>query len=602
MRNAVTTLFGPKLPVPVQGALQKMLLLDRIGEIYARAAEAGDARPFPVRLLSCLQVEPRVSPFDLSRIPTEGPVVAVANHPFGLIEGAILAATLSAVRPDVKIMANWLVSEFPQLRDLCIFVDPFGGSESIQANQKSLKQTLAWLKQGGLLVIFPAGEVAHLDLKQRQITDPPWSENVARIVRLTKSSVLPMYFSGANSALFQILGLVHPRVRTALLPHEFFNKRRTSIELRIGNPISPKKIAGFSDDSSLIRHMRHRTYLLGERSSSRQGTLPLLRRRTNQTALENVVPAVDSALLREEVNRLGPDPVMAESGELSVLLARSHQIPHCLREIGRLRELTFRRTGEGTGKSIDLDAFDAYYMHLFVWNEDQHEIVGAYRLGASDEIVSRFGKQGLYTNTLFAYKREFLHRISPALEMGRSFVRPEYQKSYAPLLLLWKGIGHFVVKNPRYQVLFGPVSISNEYNAASRQLIVSFLKTYTKFELARLVRARSPFRTKPVRAIEGIHEEMSSTAVWDIEELSALIADIESDQKGVPILLKQYLKLGGKLVAFNVDTHFADALDGLIVVDLTQTDPRILERYMGKEGALAFLRYRQASHTTRMPA
>ena len=198
--------------------------------------------------------------------------------------------------------------------------------------------------------------------------------------------------------------------------------------------------------------------------------------------------------------------------------------------------------------------------------------------------MKQHGKKGLYTNQLFDYKREFLERIQPALEMGRSFVRAEYQRSYAPLLLLWKGIGAYVTKNPKYKVLFGPVSISNEYNPTSRQLIVNFLQTYNEAsELTPLVRARSPFKHKPRRMIGAI-------ATWDIEELSTVIADMETDQKGVPILLRQYLKLGGKLVGFNVDAHFANALDGLIVVDLTQTDPRVLERYMGKTGAAAFLK------------
>ncbi|HME05437.1 MAG TPA: GNAT family N-acetyltransferase, partial [Bryobacteraceae bacterium] len=223
------------------------------------------------------------------------------------------------------------------------------------------------------------------------------------------------------------------------------------------------------------------------------------------------------------------------------------------------------------------------YFHLFIWNRDKSEIVGAYRLGLSDEIVRLHGKKGLYTNQLFAYKRGFLERIQPAIEMGRSFVRCEYQRSYAPLLLLWKGIGAFVVKNPKYKTLFGPVSISNEYNPTSQRLIVSFLKAYNQApELTSLVKARSPFKPKP--------RKLNGGAAWNIEELSTVVSDMETDQKGVPILLKQYLKLGGKLVGFNVDAQFANALDGLIVVDLTQTDPHVLERYMGKEGAAAFLK------------
>jgi putative hemolysin len=213
-------------------------------------------------------------------------------------------------------------------------------------------------------------------------------------------------------------------------------------------------------------------------------------------------------------------------------------------------------------------------------------VVGAYRLAASDEVLATSGVKGFYTSRLFAWKKPFLEQIQPALELGRSFVRSEYQRSYTPLLLLWQGIGQFLVRNPRYKVLFGPVSISTEYSSASRQLMVKFLSAYRNSpQLAPLVRARSPFRTRPLKAAE----ELVKTSTWDIEELSALVADIEVDHKGVPVLLRHYLKLGGELVAFNVDRNFANALDGLIVVDLRKTDARILERYMGKEGVAKFL-------------
>jgi putative hemolysin len=290
-------------------------------------------------------------------------------------------------------------------------------------------------------------------------------------------------------------------------------------------------------------------------------------------------------LIAAEVVKLDPGRTLVDAGEFSVLQARAAEIPNALHEIGRLREITFRACGEGTGKSIDLDLFDDHYWHLFVWNKTTREIVGAYRFGASGEILPRAGVKGFYTATLFHWKRDFLARIGPALELGRSFVRCEYQRNFAPLLLLWKGIGQFLVRNPQYKVLFGPVSISNEYTTASRQLIVLFLSTFRQSsDLAPLVRPRRPFRRRPSK----LARELVGATVADIEELSALIADVEMDRKGVPILLKQYLKLGGELVTFNVDPKFANALDGLIVVDLRKTDVRLLERYMGKEGAAAF--------------
>jgi putative hemolysin len=577
MRDALATLFGQKLPAPVEGAIEKLLRLDRLDRLW-KDVPGADNRLIADHPLAQLNVHIQVSERDLALIPRQGPVVAVANHPFGLIEGAILPSLFLSVRPDVKVMANHLLASMPETNGLCIYVDPYGGESAARANRKGLKDAIAWLKQSGLLAVFPAGEVSHLNLKERSITDPEWNHSVARLIRITGATVLPVYFMGANSALFQLLGCLHPRVRTALLPHEFFNKHDSTIEVRIGSPIAAAKIRAYQDDVALIRYLRHRTYLLQNREAPRQ---------FHAAAAEPPAACVLGELLAGEVAKLGPERTLVETEDFSVLLAKAREIPNVLHEIGRLREVTFRQVGEGTGKAIDLDRFDEHYWHLFVWNRRANEVAGAYRLGPSDEILARFGPKGFYTSQLFQWKRSFLDRISPALELGRSFVRPEYQKTYAPLLLLWKGIGQYLIRNPQYKLLFGPVSISNGYTAASRHLMVKFLSAYRQSpELTPLVKARNPFRQRPSK----LTDELIGATVWDVEELSALIADVEIDRKGVPVLLKQYLKLGGKLVAFHVDRRFADALDGLIVVDLRKTDARVLHRYMGKDGAAQFLR------------
>lgn len=583
MRGALATLLGQKLPAPVEGAIEKLLLLDKFDPFYEPAP--ADPRPFVERSLARLNVQPQVSERDLALIPKTGPVVAVANHPFGLIEGLILMALLKSARPDVKLLANHLLATVPGSEDLCIFVDPFGGERAARANHKGLKDAIAWLKQGRMLAVFPAGEVSHLSLKERAVIDPEWNRSVARLIRIAGAAVLPIYFRGANSALFQLLGFLHPRVRTALLPHEFFNKHNRSIEMRIGSPIPVAKVRSYQDDTALIRYLRHRTYLLENREAPRPPSV------VRQSGEAETVAGVWPSVLAAEVARLPAERTLVQTDEFSVLLARAHEIPHILREIGRLREVTFRQAGEGTGQAVDLDRFDHHYWHLFVWNRQASEVAGAYRMGPSDEILACMGPQGFYTNELFQWKKPFLDRISPALELGRSFVRPEYQKSYAPLLLLWKGIGQFLLRNPQYKLLFGPVSISNGYTAASRELMVKFLSAYRQSgELAPLVRARNPFRRRASSVSSRLADELIGTEQWDVEELSALIADVEIDRKGVPILLKQYLKLGGELVAFHVDRRFSDSLDGLIVVDLRKTDTRVLDRYMGKDGAARFLR------------
>jgi putative hemolysin len=309
------------------------------------------------------------------------------------------------------------------------------------------------------------------------------------------------------------------------------------------------------------------------------------------TAAADIVPAIGKALLKAEVEALPVDQLLAASGHFTVHSARAGQIPWCLQEIGRLRELTFRAAGEGTGKASDIDLFDTYYLHLFVWDAKAEAIVGAYRMGLADEILARYGKSGLYTQSLFKYGSRVLRTLNPAIELGRSFVRAEYQRNFAPLLLLWRGIGRFVARSPRYAVLFGPVSISNSYEPVSRRLIVDYLKANSvEAGLARDVKPRRPFHAgKPAD-----RDVADLCGLGDIEELSRAIERIEPDRKGVPILLKHYLKLGGRVLGFNTDDQFGDALDGLILVDLRTSDPRILARYMGEEGAAEFLAYHRA--------
>jgi putative hemolysin len=302
-----------------------------------------------------------------------------------------------------------------------------------------------------------------------------------------------------------------------------------------------------------------------------------------------IAPEVLPALIKGELAELSASERLLDCGRLQLYCVPASRIPWTLQELGRLREITFRAAGEGTGKSTDIDLYDAYYLHLFVWDSRHEVIVGAYRLGLTDEILARYGKRGLYTQSLFKYDRALLEALNPAIELGRSFVRVEYQRDFAPLLLLWRGIGQFIVRSPRYAVLFGAVSISNGYEQASRELIVRYLtNTRVEPELAQHVRPRRPFRgmtdTLPTAAeIRGLES---------IEDLSRMVADIERDHKGVPVLLRQYLKCGGRLLGFNADERFSGVLDGLIMADLRKADPHILARYMGAAGAAAF----RASH------
>lgn len=560
--------------------LERLFAIDRINRIYERVSPGGSEQ-FIERTLDDLGVACRLTEQDLARIPAKGPLVVVANHPFGAIEGIALAVLLRKVRRDVRLMANFLLDRIPELRDLFICVDPFGGEAAPAHNLRPMRQAMRWLAGGGALAIFPAGQVAHFDLTQRQVVEPPWSPTIAGLIRRSGASVLPVFFNGCNRPLFHALGLIHSRLRTAMLPRELISKTGSALDVQIGAAIPPRRLAEFQDSTAMTAYLRQRLLLLRHREGPRTPVVSSCTTASAPNSMEPIIAASSPQLLASEVDRLSPDQLLADGGEFRVYLASASQAPNVVREIGRLRELTYRATGEGTGKSIDLDEFDQWYQHLFVWDVLTQQVVGAYRLGPTDQILGCRGAGGLYTTTLFNFKRELLGRLNPALELGRAFVRFEFQKNYAPLLLLWKGIAQFVCRNPRYKTLFGPVSISNDYCQASRQLMVEFLRSnHLAAELTEMARARNPFRR---------HGSLGDAHRLDATDLDDVITEIEPDRKGVPVLLRQYLKLGAQFISFNVDAAFGHSVDALMLVDLTRTEPRILSRYMGRAEAARFL-------------
>jgi putative hemolysin len=579
----------------LQRPLEKLLQLDIINELYAthykKVGDYQEQRQIFQLCLDILKVRAETSPADVKKIPANGSLVVVCNHPFGGLEGVVLGALLLQVRPDLKIMGNYLLKRIAGIRDSIIAVDPFQGPNAARVNMRGLKEALNHVKSGGLLQVFPAGEVASFNLVERRVVDPPWSPHVAGIIRRTRASVLPVYFPGNNSLLFQLLGLVHPLLRTAMLPRELVNKRDSRVSLCIGKAIPWRKLQRFETDQALIEFLRFNTFFLKNRQDTKNRRLkvvvPLVKNEFR--AKMPIVPATASVLLERDVHSLPVRQRLVENGDLAVYIAESPQIPNLLNEIGRLREITFREVQEGTGKSIDLDEFDAYYRHLFLWNHRQRELVGAYRLGLTDQILRRYGPSGLYTNQLFRYKPELLPRLQHSIEFGRSFIRAEYQRKFNSLTMIWRGIGELVSQNPQYNLLFGPVSISKDYQRLSRNLMIRFLKTNRfDFLLSRLVSPRKPYRSRRIR---GISQHILQTSFSDIDDISLLISEIEKDGKGIPILLRHYLKLNGQLISFNVDNAFSGVVDGLLMVDLTQTEEKLLRRFMGNKGYAIFKRY-----------
>lgn len=567
--------------------LERALGIRELARLYRLKPEGVDDVAFMAWTLDLFGVRVDVAPADLERIPKAGPAVVAANHPFGAIEGIAVARALRDVRPDVKVLANYVLGRIPELRGLFLLVDPFEGPASRRANAAGLREALAWLAGGGLLAVFPAGEVASLDLKRRRVADRPWSPTVAGLIRKSGAVAIPAFIPGRNGALFQTAGLIHPGLRTALLPRQLIAGTGRTIEIRMGRPIPAARLAEAGGDRRAIAYLRERVEILAERGAPRPLPEPAVQPRRTPPRAVPVVPPVPPERLAAEVAALPPETLLVAADEMEVRLAPAAAIPAVLREIGRLREVTFRDVGEGTGRALDLDAFDATYLHLFLWNRAAREVVGAYRIGLADELLAQGGVRGLYTATLFRFDRQLFPAMGPALEMGRSWVRTEYQKSYTALMLLWKGIGELVARKPRYATLFGPVSISAEYASASQRLIVAFLERNRKLtDWARWVTPTNPFREPRRRGARP-----GPASLTDLEEVSAFISEIENDQKGVPVLLKQYLKLDGRLLGYNVDPDFSNVLDVLIVVDLRRTAPRILERYMGKANAARFRAY-----------
>lgn len=566
----------------VQKPVEWFLSIDRINHhheiLHHKLFSEGSDRFVFQSILDVLNVTFNCDDNETRHIPSSGPLVVIANHPFGGIEGVILADIVTRIRPDVRIMGNYLLKKVIGLRDWIIAVNPFD-SRQIQDNLHGLKQALSWVKNGGALVVFPAGEVASWRLKDRQVLDSKWSPHIAALIRMTKATALPVFFPGQNSALFSIAGIFSAHFRTMLLPRELVNKTNRNFEVHIGSPIPWSHLRRHSRDTAIIDYLRVNTEILQFRSNLRSSRFPRIGKAHDRAGnVEPLIKSIPGYILQAEVDHLPDSQCLIQQGNLCVYFADSSQIPNLLKEIGRLRESAFREIHEGTGRSVDLDEFDIHYQHLFLWNHHTNELVGAYRLGLVDIILNEFGIQGLYTNTLFQYKPKMIDYLTHAIEFGRSFIRSEYQKKFNSLFLIWRGIGEFIRRNSHYNILFGPVSISRDYQPISKNLMINFLmKNQMDDRLSPYVKPRRPYRFSQNTFLRT---DAVESAFRNIEDISLAISGIEKDGKGVPILLKHYLKLNGKILCFSIDEKFSDVVDGLLMVDLRKTDIRLLQRFI----------------------
>lgn len=581
-----------RLPAFVASSAEKLLGLDRLNRAYdkiLRDREAGSSENFFQLASKYLKLRLQLRPSDLENIPKKGPVVVVANHPHGLSDGIIFGELLTRVRDDIRLLVNEQLALCAELDPWLIKVDVYEGEDAKRKNLSGLRKTISWLRKGGVLGIFPAGTVSSFSLEHKRVTDDPWNANIAAIIRMTQATVVPVYFPGRNSLLFQGISLLNRNARVAFLPREVGRDSRRTHRLVVGKPIPFSQLSQYESDEALVSHLRLRTYLLGK--SYEKSRRPHVHKKDRKAKMEPLISPVPVQDMQAEIDALPPECLHArqENGDWDVYVADALQIPHILMEIGRLRELTFRQVGEGSGKACDLDVYDNHYKHLFLWDRTHRKIVGAYRMGETDKILARYGVKGLYNREYFSFSPAALQVLERSLEMGRAFIVPEYQKRPLALGFIWVGIGQFMARNHRYRYLFGTVSISRDYTNLSRALIVSYLKAHEmESVLKNEVKAFNPPRKADLKRAES---SILPIGLTDAQGLSQLVADIEVDGKGIPVLLRQYLKLNGKILSFGVDKHFGDVLDCLILVDIFKTPERSLKRYLGKDAYDKMLPY-----------
>ena len=541
--------------------LMRILGINKVNEIYSNIYKY-QGLEFADKLIEHLNVTCDFLPDELEYLPKGQPFIIVSNHPFGAIDGVMMLSVIGKQRPDLKILTNFILSYIPNLKEYFFPVNPFTDRPGMKSSLGGLKMAKEHLAGGGVLGLFPSGEVSSNKNKEKVVKDIEWQPSIIKLIKGAGVPVVPVYFNGCNSRLFHLVGKVNPYLRTARLPRELANKRNKTISLRIGKPIMPTELDEFKDIKDLGKYLWNRTYALEanlpDNSSSNTPEQPELYQ-------VPVAPHIPVEQLCANIDAIASEKLF-EVKNYECYLARTEQIPALMQEIAICREETFRAVGEGTGKAVDTDEYDAYYRHLILWDKEKKAFVGAYRLGMGDEIVQKYGMDGFYSNTLFRYKEGFAPYLSQAAELGRSFVVENYQKDPLALMLLIKGLMYMAIKCPQVRYFIGPVSISAWYPYFYRSLMVHYLQQKQSVpQLAGFVVPKYPFQPNFLRVNV---DELVGNKMETIEKFDRFMLRMSNSSYRLPTLLKKYLKINAKILAFNVDPDFNYCVDGLIMLDL----------------------------------
>ena len=540
----------------------RILRISAINKIYDNNKNKSDL-DFLNGILDDCKIKFEIPEEDLKRIPKEGPFITISNHPLGGIDGVLLLKLVTEKRADYKIVANFLLHRVAPLKPYVMPVNPFETRKDAKSSVAGIKSALLHLREGKPLGIFPAGEVStHKDGKLN--VDKPWEEGAIKLIKKANVPVIPIYFHAKNSRLFYFLSKFSDTLRTAKLPSEIIQQRGRVIKVRIGKPISVKDQDTFKALPDFYKFIRRKTYMLAN-PFEKSNRLISSQKIKIKKAIKKISLQRNSGLFIAEVDALREtNSRLLQSKNYEVFFASAKDIPNLIHEIGRLREITFRAIGEGTNKEVDLDKFDNYYHHLLLWDAVAEKLVGAYRMGLGKEIYKKYGIKGFYVQSLFRIEPELHQMMDNTIEMGRAFIIDEYQQKPMPLFLLWKGIVHVTLRYPQYKYLMGGVSISNQFSDFSKSLMIEFMKShYYDPYIAQYIRPKKEYK---VKLKDGDKDFVFDASKADMQKFDKIIDEIEPGILRIPVLIKKYVKQNARLVAFNVDPKFNNAIDGLMYI------------------------------------